>query len=362
MSWVGLADPTGAEFDLAGLSSRTRSPARALLDRPGALACRGTLLIEADIAQFTVPRPLVDHGLGASFGLRIEIGEEDAMAFTLSIGGQEWAHSLPLCITDELQSVKVSYAWDTATRAAVLSVYQPRSQHLAQVLLASPRPIPWPALRSLIHEAPSLCRRNQMTFVALSREFEPAGPMPGLLRNTPILTPFGPRPISELRAGDHVTTHGGGDVPIQATIRRTLPARGGFAPRHLQAPYLGLETDIVLSAESLIEFEGSDVEYLLGTDRVLAFAAQVGEPHLGLRRTQQQTVTYHQLVLDRVEVLESGIGVASMNLGAPRPSRIEAATTLWADVPARLTLDHGEWPLTIGRPYEIVTLASSRAA
>lgn len=358
MSWVGLADARGAQFDLTGLSNRPRRQPQKVADRPGALATRGTLLMEADVAQFAVPRPLIDHGLGASYGLTVAFGEADALEFTLSIGQSRWIHKLPLMITNELQVVRISYAWDAASQAAVLSVFQPRSQHLAQVLLPAPRPIPLAALRGLIHDAPEMCRANDISFVALSRAFEPAGAMPGLARQTQVATPEGLRTVTDIKAGDEVLTMDDEAVPVLATVKRTLPARGSFAPCRLRAPYLGLARDLHLSAETLVELQGSDVEYLLGVEQVLAQASQVGERDSA--GSDVLTATYHQLILPQPELLDASIGVLSLNLGAALPKGIAAATTLWADAPGPVA--HEAQPYPLARPYEVVTLNAARAA
>ncbi|MCH2077470.1 MAG: Hint domain-containing protein [Rhodobacteraceae bacterium] len=359
MNWVGLADAEGAQFDLTGLANRTRRRAAKVTEAPGALANRGTLLMEADVAQFTVPRELITHALGASYGLSIAFGEADGLDFDLSLGRSTWSETLPLRITDELQVVRISYAWDVASRAAVLSVYQPRSQHLAQVLITDPRPMPLAALRSLVHDAPDMCRANEISFLALSREFEPAGAMPGLDRRTLIDTSRGPRRISEIAAGDLVYTADGDRREVISTVSRVLPARGSFAPYNLHAPYLGLERDLLVSGETLIELQGSDVEYLLGVEQVLAQASQVGDrAYLG---EDQSTATYHQLILEEPELLDASIGVLSLNLCAAQPNGLAAATTLWADVGGRVARHIGD-PLPLARLYEVITLNAARAA
>ncbi|MEM1374907.1 MAG: Hint domain-containing protein [Pseudomonadota bacterium] len=361
MSWVGLADRAGAQFDLTGLSNRPRRRPERVRESAGALATRGTLMLEADVAQFTIPRLLIDHGLGASFGLAIGFGETDSLEFALSIGDADWVESLPLRITDELQTVRMTYAWDAASRAAVLSIFQPRSQHLAQVILPAPRPIPLAALRSLIHEAPEMCRAGDIGFVALSRAFEPAGAMPGLARNTQFMTPSGLRFVSEIDRGDAVIDVEGRPQRVLSAARRTLPARGSFTPYRLRAPYLGLARDLISSGESLIELQGSDVEYLLGVERVLAHASQVGERDFAGSAADQTTVTYYQLLLERPVLVDASIGVLSLNLGAASPTGIAAATTLWADAGPVLR-GHDPQPFPVARSYEVVTLNASRAA
>ncbi|MEM6276596.1 MAG: Hint domain-containing protein [Pseudomonadota bacterium] len=361
MTWVGLADQGGAQFDLTGLSNRPRRRAERVVESAGALATRGTLMLEADVAQFTIPRLLIDHCLGASYGLVVAFGETDTLEFALSVGDADWVESLPLQITDELQTVRITYAWDAASRAAVLSIFQPRSQHLAQVILPSPRPIPLAALRSLIHEAPAMCRSGDIRFVALSRAFEPAGAMPGLARNTQIMTRDGLRFVSEIERGDMVIDVDGRLQRVQAAVRRVLPARGSFTPYRLRAPYLGLERDFVASGESLVELQGSDVEYLLGVERVLAHASQVAERDFAGEASEQTTVTYYQLLLERSVLMDASIGVLSLNLGAAVPTGIAAATTLWADAGSVLR-GHDPRPYPVARSYEVVTLNASRAA
>ncbi|MEM8591947.1 MAG: Hint domain-containing protein [Pseudomonadota bacterium] len=362
MSWVGLADSRGAEFDLSGLSQLSQTRPLKITERPGAFAARGTVMLEADVAQFTVPRPLLGHGLGASFGLTVEFGTEDMLDFKLNIGDNSWDHRLPLKITNELQIVRITYAWDVATRAAVLSVYQPRSQHLAQVMVAEPRSIPWAALRSMIHDAPEMCRANEVGFVALSRAFEPAGAMPGLTGPTAIATPEGLRPIVEIEADDYVLSPHGVPRRVIAAVRRDLPARGSFTPHILHAPYLGIERDMVLSGESLVELQGPDVEYLLGVEQVLAEAHQVGEPETLQPEETEPVVRYHQLILEDAELFDAGVGVLSLNLGASKPEGLAAVTTLWADAAGAGLLSHRPDPFPLARPYEIVTLNASRAA
>ncbi|MEL6914484.1 MAG: Hint domain-containing protein [Pseudomonadota bacterium] len=362
MSWVGLADAQGAEFDLLGLENRARVGMRPARARDDALACRGTILFEADVAQFTVPRPLVGHGIGASFMLQVDFGTEDKLDFTLSVGDAVWQHRLPLKITNDLQVVRVSYAWDAASRAGVLSVYQPRSRHVAQCLVPEPRPVPWAVLRSLIHEAPDMCRANEMSFVALSRGFEPAGPMPGLRGDVEVATPGGMRRICEIGMEDRVLSPDGRPLRVIRPVRRQLPARGSFAPFRLRAPYLGLDHDLTLSGESLVRLEGPDVEYLLGVEAVLAQANQLGESRASSVRPRASLASYHQLVLEEADTLDTGVGISSLDLTPVPRAGLGAATTLWADMSQSAPVSARRDEIPLARPYEIMTLNATRAA
>ncbi|MEM9437282.1 MAG: Hint domain-containing protein [Pseudomonadota bacterium] len=362
MSWVGLADGEEAQFDLGGLLGRTRPPSLRMADRKSALACRGTIMLEADVAQFTVPRPLIDYGLGASYTFSVAFGDSDMLDFTLSVGAGAWEHRLPLRITNDLQVVRIAYAWDTTTRAGILSVYQPRSRHLSQCIVPNPKPIPWAALRELVHDAPEQCRENDVRFLAVSRAFEPAGAMPGLSGAVEVATPTGARPIREIVAGDLVLTPTGAARRVAAPVRRIVPARGSFAAHRLRAPYLGLARDLTLSGETLVHLEGPDVEYLLGVEGVLAQADQLGETRAPVIAEQRATACYHQLVLEDVDVFDAGIGVASLDLGAGARDGVAGATTLWADVPDGGPQGHAPAPFSLARTYEIVTLNAARAA
>ncbi|MEM6895897.1 MAG: hypothetical protein AAF576_00860, partial [Pseudomonadota bacterium] len=133
-------------------------------------------------------------------------------------------------------------------------------------------------------------------------------------------------------------------------------------PYVLRAPSMGLEHDLTLSAESLVELEGSDVEYLLGTERVLAQARQIGERQVPLTGLPPATVTYHQLILDSVEILDAGVGLATLNLGTAAPTGLSSATTLWADAAGHMPRGHGPAPHPLARAYEVVTLNAGRAA
>ncbi|MEM1100124.1 MAG: Hint domain-containing protein [Pseudomonadota bacterium] len=362
MTWIGLADPQGAEFDLVGLGNRARLPHAPGGDRAAALACRGTILFEADVAQFTVPRPLIGHGIGASFMLKVDFGTEDKLDFTMTVGDGIWQHRLPLKITNDLQVVRVSYAWDTETRAGVLSVYQPRSRHLAQCLVPEPRPVPWAVLRSLIHDAPDMCRSNEMSFVALSRAFEPAGPMPGLDGNVEVATPEGMRRICEIGAEDRVLSVDGRPLRVIRRVCRQLPARGSFAPFRLRAPYLGLERDMTLSGETLVRLDGPDVEYLLGVEAVLAQTNQLGESRAASVHPRAALASYHQLVLEEADIFDTSVGIASLDLTMADRDGLGAATTLWADLARRAPVGPARTETPLARPYEIVTLNDTRAA
>ncbi|MEO0485485.1 MAG: Hint domain-containing protein [Pseudomonadota bacterium] len=360
MTWIGLADVNGAAFDLNGLQGGQGGAE--LLGAAGGAAQRGTILLEAEIAHYTVPRPLIQGGLGASFQIAIAIGTRDNLDFRLSAGGEDLARTLSLRVTDEPQTLKVSYAWDVASGAAVLSVYQPQSNHLEQVLISSPKALPWAALRSMMHEGTTMCRANQVAFLAISKDFEPAGPMPGLTGELEVSTPLGPRPIRDIAPGDWVLTGDGRASNVLASVSRSVPARGSFTPYLLRAPYLGLERDVVLSAESYVQFHGSDVEYLLGVESVLGHAGQVGEKHGVGGDLAAPVVTYYQLVLPSVEIMEGSASVCSMNFGSAAPDPIARAATLWADVGDRWLLQHGPNPHPVARQYEIVTLNAARAA
>ncbi|MEM1237203.1 MAG: Hint domain-containing protein [Pseudomonadota bacterium] len=362
MSWVGLADCDDAEFDLTGLASRRRNHASQMPQCLDSLAYRGTIMVEANVAQFTVPRPLINHQHGEGFWLDMAFGTDDTLDFTLTIGDQMWEARLPLVITDMLHPVRITYSWDVATRAAILSVCQPRSYNLEQILLYAPRPIPWAALHGLIQDAPAMCRSNDVTYLAVSRGFEPAGMMPGVEGGTPVATTQGNVEMAKIRAGDTIITKDGRHVPVLGRLQRTLPARGSFTPFNLRAPYLGLKRDVILAGEALVQLEGADVEYLLGCERVLAQVNQLGEGKSSPLRSDHPTVSYHQLVFDGVEILNAGVGICSMNFATQRPNRIAAAATLWADLHGNWPGHHGTEPHPIARPYEIVTINASRAA
>ncbi len=366
MSWIALADAHGADFNLLGLSYRIGSPKstpRAPENHPkfGKLACRGTLLLEAPIARYNMPRTLLDHSSSQGFSLRIACTEADTLSFALEVDGTCWKHSLPLSVTPEAQIVRISFAWDSAIRAGVLSVFQPQTNHLAQVLVSAPRPLPWMVLEDAIHAASAACQKNQLNFVAISRAFEPTGPMPGLGAGTRIATPNGPKSISRLGAGDTVLCTQGVAHRILRRIERTVPARGSFAPQVMRAPFLGLTQNVTVSAESLVALGGPDVEYLLGIEHVLAHVALLKDGRNAHPLSPRGVICYHQLVLETVEMLDAEIGIASFNLGVASPDRMASATTLWADLPHHIP-GHGALPHPVARPYEVATLNAARAA
>jgi hypothetical protein len=59
---------------------------------------------------------------------------------------------------------------------------------------------------------------------------------------------------------------------LRAVRRADLPAQGSFTPVRLRAPFFGAQGDLLVSGPQAILLAGNDVEYLFGTERVLAEA------------------------------------------------------------------------------------------
>ncbi|WP_147126439.1 Hint domain-containing protein [Shimia ponticola] len=371
MGWIGLCDRIGAEFDFGGLPQLgSKTSAAAYLNRPKTpLATRGTLMLEAEIPHFTVRRRLLDfegqtrNGAGRScFEIIIKMHTNAQLEVTLRVDDQSWTRRLNADIREQGHTVRVSYAWDAASRAAVLGLYQPGTGHLDQVLIPAPRPIPWDDLSDLVQGRHSTTIEPGVEFIALSDQFEAMGPMPSITGHTILQTLSGPKPISKVTPQDAIQLEDGRYAQPLRLLRRMLPARGSLAPLRVCAPYFGLKRDFEVSFAAHLLMAGSDVEYLLGSEAVLARAAHLLDGRCVTHGAERTLVPYYQVVFDTVEVMQGPVGIQSMILPTASPNSLTASTTLLADLPDGLAFDHGDLPFPMARRYEMVTLNAARAA
>ncbi|MEL6609541.1 MAG: Hint domain-containing protein [Pseudomonadota bacterium] len=362
MSWIGLSDPFSQTFDLAGLAGRMpRRPAMTSVPE-AALACRGTILLEVMIDHRSVPRILASVDNGPGFAISIAFTEGNWVEFNLRIDGANWRHTLKCDIDGATQPVRIAYAWDAATRAAIFSLFQPASGRLVQVLVDGPRPIRLIDLAQLTHAVGPGDSGNHLNFLAISRAFLPTGPMPGIAGRTLVETDRGLVMMNKLGVDDAFLMADGSARKPVAIARRTLPARGSFAPVALKAPFFGLERDVLLSQESRVLMAGADVEFLLGSEAVLAPADQLRDGVSVMPVRGRATMTYYLPIFDTVDIFQAGVGVSSLDLGAGRPDQLSLASTLWADVATPHAMRHGNCPFPEARRYEVVTLNAARAA
>ena len=124
----------------------------------------------------------------------------------------------------------------------------------------------------------------------------------GMMADTRIATPNGPRRIDELSAGDLVLDAQGREAKVRHVLTTDAP-RNSFLMR---APYFGLDQDLVVAPEQKIVVTSDIAEYLFGEETVImpVWALSDGRK-VGHFETRSSDRMY-QLQLDTPEPLAIG--------------------------------------------------------
>ena len=253
-----------------------------------------------------------------------------------------------------LTDMLVTYAWDSPSRTARLTVSNAGNFHGETVTVKNAPPLFKADLLEMALRIPD----TPLTFMAISDRPEPIGPMPGIDTLTQVDTPNGPRRAGEIRSGDQIET----DVGVQtvlARVSRTLPMAGAFAPVRLHSPFHGLQRHMTVAHHQSFVFGGADVEYAFGGSTVHIPA--------GLLETRRQPTpewglkSYCQFVLAKpAGIFAHGAILASLNIGRIRRSAIERPISLLGALPVELLPDHGDATRHDLPEFAARTLASGR--
>ncbi|MGR3435611.1 MAG: Hint domain-containing protein [Shimia sp.] len=330
MAWCAIADRSGL----------WRDPSRV----GPAWWGTGTLLIEAQVTRDDLPFAV------AGGGVAIEIARDGRLRLQMPFAAEPLGALPHAQLGDLPETLRLSWSWDVASGAALLSLFHPAREALQTVVLPRPRPVPAAAFADLLVPGTA-------SFQALSAGFEPVGPMPGLAGDLEVATSEGLRPCADLR-GEVATFDG--PRPILACISRTLPARGSLRPVRLCAPFFGLRHDRILSAETPILMQGDDIEYLFGTEAATATAGQLVDGRAARWADTGPRIAYHQVICDAPAILAAEIPVASLAMGEMAVDPVAASASLAAHLPEPVR--HAAPPFPALRDYEVVTLAEMRAA
>lgn len=259
--------------------------------------------------------------------------------------------------------LRITYSWDSTAKWGRLAMEQPENNHVITVPVANPKPIAIEDLRNMMLGRGDQTFSSDVIFAALSSQIEPLGPMPTLLPSTPLETPWGYKPVSQLTRGDTVTTQESGVVPVLQRVSRTVPARGSYAPVRLRAPYYGLQQDIIVAPDQRLVIDGPEVEYLFNKEAVLVPARHLVNGFAALQENCGPTITYSQLVLPAHEtMLAAGTPAESLYIGRLRRQPVQLASSVLAATDRNQLPEHGKPAHSVLKAFEAITLASRRAA
>lgn len=364
MTWLAITDHDERRFSLRGLGAQKQATPL-LADDPDALLTRGTILLETHPVSDDRIIRLMGFAARAPWprSLWFETLPGGGVRLTRSQGQSQTVAEIRREDTVRRDVLRVTYAWDATARWGRLTLEQPEETSLISVQVENPTPLSLRDIRMLMLGGPGQIFAPEMIFAALSDDIEPVGPMPTLLPDTPIETPWGHQNVGRLQRGDTVTTRTSGVVPVVQRLSRTVPARGSFRPLRLRAPYFGLQQDIIVSPEQRLLIGGPEVEYLFGQEAVLVPARHLVNGFTAFAEPSGPTVTYTQLLLPRHEtMLAAGTELESLYVGRIRRHPGALARSVLHGYDRSGLPEHGKPSHQVLRQFEAIHLAKRRAA
>lgn len=314
MAWIALTTPDSERWALAGLDAPRRAPAL-VADGPDAALTRGSFVVEVEAISAQRPRTVLSY-TSASASLTVQTLPGGAVSFVLDLNGEVIHHVFAAHDQHADGSWRLTYAWDTPTRAAFLALERPGRSEVDLTVFTNPQPFRLLDLQNVLCDGPDRFLAPGLSFLALSTQVEAVGPRPTLAPSTRVETPHGPRAVGLLQRGDLVRTASGDTLPVLFQIRQQVPAAGSFAPLKLRAPSFGLHRDLVMSSTQSLVFAGADVAYHLGQDKALLPARFVAE---AIPVPTRPVVSYVQLVLPtHATLIAEGARVDSLYVGRLR--------------------------------------------
>ena len=161
-------------------------------------------------------------------------------------------------------------------------------------------------------------------------------------RGTRIETPYGPRPVESLKAGDLILTMDHGPQPLRWIGSREVPAVGAFAPIAFAAGALGNSGPLVVSPQHRMLMQDWRAQVLFDAEQVFTAATHLVNGDT-IRRVEGGTVEYFHMMFDGHEVVYAE--------GAPSESLYPSAHTLGSiEAAAREELFH-VFPELRAMPY-----------
>ena len=361
MGWIGIIDRLEGRFAPEGFG---HDLGFRKLPRDTLHLDRGTFVLETRVSPDARPQELFGFAHTYPSDRTFLISAIPGGGATLVIQqGEDLTHaSVPFPTTDRTDVVRISYMWDVEHNWGKLCLERPDSDLVLQRDVENPLAFALEDWRNTIL-GHGRYMAHDIVFAALSTRIEPIGPTPSLSAETPLLSPSGYRPISQIGRGDMLISTKNARVPVLHKISRTVPARGSFAPVHLRSPYLGLTSDIIVSPDQRLVLSGSDVEYDFGREAVLVPARHLVDGRVGTFLNQGSLATYHQLIMPKHDILDAvGCALESQYVGRIRRDQERLAASLLAGFKRDTLPEHGHRIAQELRPFEAITLIDGRAA
>lgn len=353
MSWIGISNGRRV----------IKSPAVTELDQ---LVSVGTLMVEVPFAASQGVRQIIlDLNPKLDWPRRVLISVDHGG--DLVIESQQGTSTIRANIqvppVDQGRNLRITMSWHGPERLGLLTVENLDTQEMAQGVFE--KPLPWTTndVSMLIDGAEGVWVNPDITLLAISDAVEPVGLTGGFGAGTLIDTINGPCPVEDLRPGDIVQTSEHGMQPIRRITSYEVPSAGRFVPLHLNAPFFGLERDLIVAQDHRLLVSGADAEYLFGADEVLIEAHYLSRMAAPVMRDRPATVRYVQVLLDAHVCLSvGGAWGESLYVGdlADDPKRL--ATSTLAHIPARELPRHGQIAGQQLKGYEAIVLVSTLCA
>ncbi len=123
-------------------------------------------------------------------------------------------------------------------------------------------------------------------------------------RGTRIETPYGPRPVQDLRPGDLVITRDNGVQPLRWVGSKTVRGHGDLAPIRFAKGAFGNDRALLVSPQHRMVYRGGDATLLFDQSEVMIPAKHLLNGHSIVQETRTE-VTYFHLLFDHHEVVFS---------------------------------------------------------
>ena len=364
MTWLALTDHSDRRFAPRGLGIDKKATPQ-VRDDPATRLTRGSIMFETRLSPDGKPQVL--------FGYKTTYPTMRSLTFQAIPGGgiamvQVQGNRICHAAIEHKQAgrtdvVRITYSWDTAANWGRMTLEKPEDTAVVCAFVDNPQPLSLDDIRDLMLGRNGHTFAPDMIFAALSDQIEPIGPMPGVLPQTPIATPWGYKSADTLKRGDTVMTRKSGVVPILQTVDRIVPARGSYRPIRLRAPYFGLQQDIIVGPEQRLVIDGPEVEYLFSQEAVLVPARHLVNGFAARWEPSGPMVNYSQLLLPRHEtLLAAGTAVESLYIGRLRRDTHQLASSLLAGFDRAHLPEHAKPAHQVLRWYDAIHLARRRAA